>query len=75
MRLQKRLMEIDQEIAYLARCNDLSVSDLLENPEGKPYDLLSAVEKLLTEKLAIQKQVFEASGGNLNNVIIMAERF
>lgn len=57
----------------LARSIGHDLRDIIQNPTDKPVEILEPLYDLLTEKLKIQKLLFQMQGNDLSNVIFLKE--
>lgn len=71
--LHIRITEIDREANALARSIGCGVKDITQNPTDKPVEILEPLYDLLTEKLKIQKLLFQMQGNDLSNVAFLKE--
>lgn len=71
--LYNRIIEIDRETFSLASASGYDIVDIKKNPDDKPLNILEPIYWLLTEKLRLQKLLFEAQGNDLSNVVFLNE--
>lgn len=67
-----RLTNIEIELDKVASKVGMSYEQLSENIYGQPTEVLEAALVLITEKLALQKEIYVWQGGDLSNVVFLS---